>query len=127
MKYNKFPLPARYDVPPENESITNLTQVHLKMLQTAYFNSPLHHLKAKSIYPHFKTKQRKEKKMDLFIWVSGQRDKEKLPLPRSSNTGLQMRFMTWDFLLSMDITEIAWEVMVICSFFWSWYLTRETC
>lgn len=77
MKYNKFPLPARYDVPPENESITNLTQVHLKMLQTAYFNSPLHHLKAKSIYPHFKTKQRKEKKNGLIylgVWTKGQRE-----------------------------------------------------
>lgn len=68
-----------------------------------------------------------KKKIDLFIWVSGKRDKEKLPLPWPSNTGLQMSFMSWDFLLTMDITENSWEVMVICFLFWSWYLTRETC
>lgn len=32
-------------------------------------------------------------------------------------------FMTWDFLLSMVMTENAWKVVVICSLFLSPYLT----
>ena len=55
--------------------------IHLKILQTAYFNSPLPHLKAKSIwYLHFNAKHRKvwgwgqEGPIYLRVWTKEQRE-----------------------------------------------------
>ena len=53
--------------------------IHLKILQTAYFNSPLPHLKAKSIwYLHFNAKYRKvcggEGPICLRVWTKEQRE-----------------------------------------------------
>lgn len=66
----------------------------------------------------------KKRKMDLLIWVSGQREIAP-PLIfwfSSSNEYLDLRLLP-----QYGYNWKSWEMMVICSVFWSWYLTWETC
>ena len=112
MKCDKFPLPARFHVPPKYESITNLTPEFMWKCNQQPI-SILHYSISRPNQYIFTWKLNTEKKkLDLFIWVSGQRDRGKLPLPWPSNTGLQMSFMSWDFFLGMDITENLWSFVL---------------
>lgn len=127
MKYDEFTLPARYPVPPRNEGISTLT---LDFTWTCY-RQPISILRCPNSRPSqysftFKRSTEKKRKWAYLFEHRNKGTKRNCP-SWCSNTGPQMSFMTGDFLLSVGMTENAWEAMVICSLFWRWYLPTETC